>query len=244
LRAECVDDHLRLFANEVLLADVVDDALSSGTVALVAQTFEEGDLRIAFDNVAISAPASTSSSAAPVLFEDDFSSADSGWDRVEDEDATTDYADGRYVISVRKTSWLTWANPGEFFEDVVIDVDARQIEGPDDNNYGVICRYQDVNNFYRILISGDGYYTILKYLDGENTTLIQWTATGAINQGNASNHMTVTCEGDRLALVINGQFVAETFDDTFADGDIGLTAGAYDEPGVSVAFDNVVVTQP
>jgi len=43
---------------------------------------------------------------------------------------------------------------------------------------------------------------------------------------------------------VNDRFVAETSDDALSEGDIGLTAGAFNEPGVRVAFDNVVVTTP
>ena len=34
---------------------------------------------------------------------------------------------------------------------------------PDNNAYGVICRYTDLQNFYVFLVSADGYYAIGKY---------------------------------------------------------------------------------
>jgi hypothetical protein len=242
LRAECIGDHIRLFANGTQLTDVVDEELGSGSVALIAETFDTGNLEVKFDNAVIAVP--TAQYQAQVLFSDDFSSPDSGWDRGSDKETQADYVDGKYQIAVNITKQYVWGNPGKSFEDAVIDVDAHQLAGPDNNDYGVLCRYQDNDNFYRILISGDGYYTFLKLDKGESTTLIDWTRSSAINQGAASNHLTVTCAGNRLALSINGEYVAEASDDTFGKGDIGLTAGAFDTPGVKVAFDNLVVTAP
>ena len=242
LRVECIGDHLRLFANGVLLADVVDGALAGGSIALVVETFDDPGVTIGFDNAVVGAPAA--GAGAEVLFSDDFSSANSGWDRASDKDSLSDYVDGQYVIAVHVESLYVWANPGQSFGDVVVDVDTAQLEGPDNNDYGVLCRYQDQDNFYRILISGDGYYAFIRQVEGESTLLIDWTQSSAINQGAARNRLTVICEGDTLALLVNDRFVAETSDDALSEGDIGLTAGAFNEPGVRVAFDNVVVTTP
>jgi hypothetical protein len=242
LRAECVGDKLRLFANDVLLAEVADDALDAGSVALIVETFDEGGVTASFDNVSIAVPAE--GSGVDVLFSDDFSSPDSGWDRASDKDSSTDYVDGRYVIGVNTDRLFVWANPGLSFADVVIDVDAFQLAGPDNNDFGVFCRYQDAENFYRILISGDGYYAIIRQTGGESTPLIDWTRSSAIELGAVRNHLSVVCDGDYLGLWVNDEFVAEAFDDTLGEGDIGLTAGTFDEPGVQVAFDDLVVTAP
>ena len=127
---------------------------------------------------------------------------------------------------------------------MAIDVDAHRVSGPDDNQYGLFCRFQDEGNYYEFDISGDGYYAIFLRQGGEYRTLASWTATKAINQGQASNHLSVLCEGDRLGMWINGEFVAEVFDDTFSEGEIALIAGSIDEPDVLVAFDNLRVSQP
>ena len=97
-----------------------------------------------------------------VLFQDDFSDTSSGWDRVSVEDGVTDYADGAYRIFVNTSDSDVWANPGLKFDDVYVEVDATKIGGADDNDYGVICRYQDGDNFYFFVISSDGYYGVGK----------------------------------------------------------------------------------
>ena len=74
------------------------------------------------------------------------------------EYGSTDYENGGYRINVIQTTPLSLANPYQSFQnDVRIEVDATKIGGPDDNAFGVQCRYQDVDNYYFFYISSDGY---------------------------------------------------------------------------------------
>ena len=56
LRAECVGDALRLFANGVLLAEVTDTEYSTGDIALIAVSFEPEPVTVEFDNLKVSEP--------------------------------------------------------------------------------------------------------------------------------------------------------------------------------------------
>jgi hypothetical protein len=181
-----------------------------------------------------------------VLFRDDFSDPSSGWDRVDTADGVTDYQDGRYRILVNTPNTDVWANPGLAFGDVIVEVDATKAGGPDDNDFGVICRYQDIENFYFFLLSSDGYYGIGRVVDGEQTLIgdDQLYPDDAIRQGEATNHIRADCVGSSLTLHINGVELAEVQDDTFASGDVGLLAGTFDQPGTELLFDDFVVKRP
>ena len=89
------------------------------------------------------------------LFFDDFSETGSGWDRFEGEIGSTSYQDETFQIRVNEPNTDLFANPGQLFKDVVIEVTANRLGGPLDNNFGVICRYQDEKNFYAAQISSD-----------------------------------------------------------------------------------------
>lgn len=181
-----------------------------------------------------------------LLFQDAFSDPSSGWDRVRSSEGMTDYENGRYRIVVNATNADYWSNPGLYFKDVAIDVDAGKMAGPDDNDFGVLCRYQDTKNFYFLIISSDGYYGIGIVQDGEQKLLEppHMYHSESINPGDGPNHIQATCQGSRLALQVNGELIAETNDSTFADGDIGLIVGSFDEPGVDIWFDNLLVRNP
>jgi hypothetical protein len=180
--------------------------------------------------------------AGTVLFEDDFTDETSGWNR----GGGTDYADGVYQIIVAESQTKVWANPGLRFTDVIVEVDATTLAGPEDNDLGVQCRVRDNENFYFFLISADGFQVIGRVLKGEPTFLSAdvMQPAEAIVQGYATNHLRAACVGQELTLSVNGSLVAQAADDSFADGDVGLTAGSYVEGGVEVLFDNFKASQP
>lgn len=192
-----------------------------------------------------SAPAGGDPSAV-VLFSDDFSDPNSGWDRVVADEGTTDYEDGHYRILVNQPQHDYWANPGQTFGDVRIEVEATKAGGPDDNDFGLICRYQDVDNFYAFLISSDGYYGIMKVADGTSEILgnANLMETDSIQQGASTNRIRGDCVANNLTLYVNGQQVHRVQDSAFGSGDVGLLAGTYDESGTDIHFDNFFVYRP
>lgn len=183
---------------------------------------------------------------AGVLYSDDFSDPNSGWDRVQSDEGVTDYENGAYRIFVDQSQHDYWANPGRSFGDVRVEVDATKTGGPDDNDFGLVCRYQDTENFYAFLISSDGYYAILKYSGGTSESLGTdgMLSTVAVNQGAATNHIRADCVGDTLTLYANGTRLHSTTDSQFTSGDVGLIAGTFDEPGTDISFDDFVVREP
>ena len=180
-----------------------------------------------------------------VLFQDDFSNDQSGWPKVRTDEGITDYQDGMYRILVNLENQDFFGYPGLSLQpDVRIEVDATKVAGSDDNDFGLLCRYQDNNNFYQFLISSDGYVGILKYVDGSMQNLGAETLleNDAVHTGNAKNHIRADCIGDTLTLYVNGEQVSTVTDTSFGGyGDVGVFAGTYDTPGTDIYFDNFVV---
>lgn len=176
-------------------------------------------------------------------FRDDFSAASSGWTTTDTEQLRIAYQDGALHFVVNALDSTGWAVVGKRADNFTLDVDAAQVEGPDDNHYGVIVRYADDKNFYRLDISGDGYAGISRYRDGAWEVLVDWKESEAIKQGATTNHLRVVADGPQLAWIVNGTTVAEVADADILSGDIGLTAGTFfDQAGVHIAFDNFEVT--
>ncbi|MCA9924830.1 MAG: hypothetical protein KC419_23220 [Anaerolineales bacterium] len=152
-------------------------------------------------------------------------------------------------ISTSQPGQIWWTNPGRQFDDVIVTVDARQLEGPNDNAFGIICRYQNEENFYLFLISSDGYYMIGKYQSG--TTQIQYLSgndefvfSDVITQGAAVNQIRAGCVGNQLTLSVNGIQLDSVTDPTFVTGDVGLGLSTF-EPGTAVIqFDDFRVLAP
>lgn len=184
---------------------------------------------------------------ANVLFQDDFSDTSSGWDRINQPEGITDYNDGVYRIFVNTVNTDIWANPGLDFSDARVQVEATKVGGSDNNDFGVICRYQDPDNFYFFIISSDGYYGIGKLKDGQQTLIGEdaMPPSEAIIQGDAANRLRADCIGPILSLYANDEFLAQYEDSDFASGDVGLIAGTSPEaPGTDILFDNFQVLKP
>jgi hypothetical protein len=183
-----------------------------------------------------------------VIFQDDFSNDVSGWPKIRSEEGITDYENGVYRILVNLENQDFFGVPDVSPQkDVRIEVDATKAGGSDDNDFGILCRYQDNNNYYQFLISSDGYVGILKVVDGslQNIAAENLVEHPAVNTGDAHNHIRADCIGETLTMYVNGQQVSTAQDIAFpGSGKVGVFAGTYDEPGTDIRFDNFVVTAP
>jgi len=182
-----------------------------------------------------------------ILFSDDFSNPSSGWDQVDEPLYMTDYYENSYRIFENETMADVWSNPDSLsFGDVTVKVDAIKKAGPDDNDFGLICRYQDVDHFYYAVISSDGYFGIIKVTSDGSATLGRENLefSDSVSQGYASNRIRLDCIGDVLTLYVNGDQLDRQIDDDYAIGNVGLIAGTYNTAGTDILFDNFIVLQP
>lgn len=184
------------------------------------------------------------------LLNDEFDgSKDCGWALYNGNGVTSKIEEGVLRISNSLSGEVTWALANRNFDDVIINVQARQVGGPDDNAYGVICRYQSPDNFYVFLISGDGHYAVGKYKTGSSqieylTGEGQYVFSDAINQGEATNEIRASCIGNELSLSVNGIPMETVTDPTFVTGDVGLGASPF-QPGTTVIeFEGIRVVAP
>ncbi|MEW6405801.1 MAG: hypothetical protein AB1649_28760 [Chloroflexota bacterium] len=182
-----------------------------------------------------------------ILFQDDFSDSSSGWPhQVGDSDKAAEYSNGQYLVRAITAYQDVWAHPGLSFSDVSIEVDATKSNGPDDNNFGLICRFVDDGNFYFFWVSSDGFFAIGKYQNGESSLISgdSMLATSAMNAGNVTNHLRADCVGSALTLYANGELLSTVTDSSFSSGDIGVMVGTFEQPDLGILFDNFVVRAP
>jgi hypothetical protein len=153
-----------------------------------------------------------------------------------------------------------------------LDLRARAVgaEGPLNNGYGVVFRYQNPQNFYAFLVSSDGYYSVVRALDGDQRWLSNWIDSPMVIQGiGAENRLRVVASGDQFRFWINDMpaqvcvpddpaaestYVAGTCregamldvlqDAALASGQVGVVALTFGEPDVVATFDDIVVYSP
>jgi hypothetical protein len=202
----------------------------------------------AFEQTAISIQ-QTATAEYITLFHDDFSDPNSGWEFYENENGSAGYESGGYRLHVITANRLIWDTlPDIFQNDIRIEVDATKIDGPDEDSLGVICHYQDNENYYYFAIANNGYAAIYKYLQGKFTVISsedgKWQKVDGIYPGSANNHIHADCIGNTLTLYANGAQIATATDDSFTGGQVSLAAGTFDTGGVDILFDNFFVYRP
>ncbi len=178
-------------------------------------------------------------------------------------------AGGALRIEVASPQSLPFSTARWHFSDFDLTLIARPVDGPLDNGYGVIFRAQDPSNYYLFLISSDGYYRVLREVNGEEKILSDWIPSDLIRQGmNVENRLRVTAQGSTFQFYINdervelcvpddpaaistyvdecidGAMYDSLVDESLATGQVGVIAVSFEEPGVVVEFDNVLVVGP
>jgi hypothetical protein len=180
------------------------------------------------------------------------------------------------VLSIKYGSGLSdqvvWSTLDRKFSDFDLRVTTQLVSGPvDQNQYGVIFRYRDAQNFYVFRITSDGYYLLAKVENGLQDKVSDWGQTDAIRQGSdAANEVRVIARGDEFRFFVNsqpvplclkgqnrfsmwrepgvcvegGELTTVYRDSAFKQGRVALTAGTIDGSDIEVAFDDLVIVGP
>jgi hypothetical protein len=182
-------------------------------------------------------PVGSGGSSSALPFTDDFIDPNSGWEVGSMSDGSFGYGNGYYFVKATTNGTNMYGAAAlSNIQNVEINVDAAQFSAPDNNNtgYGVICRLQTdgSDDGYYFRISGDGYYSVIAHYNDTFNSLLTgdtWQDAPSVNQGNVSNHIDVTCNGNQLTMVVNGTTVFTGMDDHFSSGGMALLGAVYED---------------
>lgn len=108
---------------------------------------------------------------------------------------------------------------------------------------GMVCRAQDVKNFYAFLVNGTGGWGIARVRGGNVEVLARGPAPRQVMDGAFDGTMQVECEGDMLRLSLNGKRMGEARDAAFDHGISGLMMAGEKLGGTNAVFDDFVLEQ-
>ena len=198
--------------------------------------------------VLVSISACTPRTASELPFVDNFSDAASGWGADETEAFSRGYVEGEYSIEVHSPNQFLWADPGQVFDDVAVEVDLYPAPGSENGYAGVLCRHEDLQNFYYFAVGSEGYYAIFRRVDGSELEILSGGGSAvrseAIRQGEQVNHILAVCQGNTLSLYANGELLETVEDSTHRLGDVGVGAASRAPGDVRFHFDNFQATEP
>lgn len=187
----------------------------------------------------------TPSPVPRMILQDDFGDPGSGWVLESSDEFEGSFEEGRLHLQVKAPRLLVWIQNPELqsLDDFDLEVDATQVSGPDNNEFGVMFRFQNPDNFYAFLITGEGRFGLIAKINGEYYNIINFTLAPSVQPGMSTNRLRLVADGPQLSVYANGDLLAIVPDNTFRRGDIFLAAGAFEEGGVHIAFDNIKVTE-
>lgn len=179
-----------------------------------------------------------------VIYSEDFESPGPEWEPWQESEGSIDVEKGEFSVTINVEENLIWGRTYNTYSDNIFKFSARVEESVGNGEFGAICRFQDVDNFYAVTISEDGYYGIWKFVDDEYTVLTDWEYLANFDGGTNWVDFTVGCVGSTITLSIDGKTLAQVEDTSLPSGDIGLIAGSLDQGGLIVNFDNLVIAEP
>lgn len=176
-------------------------------------------------------------------FLDNFENGDN-WSLYEDEHVLFRVADEALrMAAFNPESWdgfmLSWPQINNFY----LEMTATTNDCSGLDRYGLVARSVRTGEGYAGYLFGiscDGQFS-LRIWDGEAfTRLIDWTASEHIQAGSdQSNRIGIMMEGENISLYANGNLLAETTDETYEEGRIGVFVGSVNTEDFTVLVQEV-----
>ncbi len=185
-------------------------------------------------------------SSGAVLLKDDFSDDTTGWEIINNVYELKGYSSEGYLISINNNGGRSTSTTGLQFSDVKVQVEAHKLTGSNDSYMGIVCRYQDSQNYYRFFVTPDGYTGLVRVVNGEPSTLPdgKMLYNHNVKQNDEINLLEVFCVGNQLSLVVNGKLALTAEDEQLTKGDVGVFAETGQGGAGSFVFNDFIVSKP
>ncbi len=200
--------------------------------------------------------------ATELPWQDDFSDGDFvGWTIVDDQPNTSGPGSWQVedrVLTQTSNIYVTQNEYEVFLGTHIYTGDANwqnysfnaNIKSTDDDGIGILFRYQDYNNYYRLILLQDAgnrgpFQRLQKRVNGSFTTIAEDTPDQAIPSGWFS--ITADVRGDTITIYLNHELLFQTIDQTFNTGKIGFMCYAHNGTfidDVSVTSEKLVYEKP
>jgi hypothetical protein len=157
--------------------------------------------------------------------------------------AVADGARG-YRLGLRQNeSVVSSTLPGRLPADQVVEASFSSEGSPLDAAFGVVCRAESNDTYYRLGVGNDGTYAIARVQDGASTVLTgngKWVRDRRLPTTPGFFLVRGECRGEDLTLVANSEVVA-TAKDTVLDGPgrAGVFVETFAEPNATVSVNHV-----
>jgi len=122
--------------------------------------------------------------------------------------------------------WNTYTQTNES-QMTTVTATVKKQSGSLSSGYGILFCYQDNNNFYRLLITTGGYYSVYVKVGGTYSAIIPWTSTPSLHLNGGvgvENEISVTQQSlNDFSIYFNGTFETTFSNANFSGGRAGFS---------------------
>jgi hypothetical protein len=166
-----------------------------------------------------------------------------GWPTIDEATAKVSIISGKYNFELGPYDARFISTTGVDAENLYAEVDVAVSACPASGGYGLLFRQSTGGNYYALIITCSGWYSLLARVGG--TLAKDPVASGALPAGidpkNGSHVVGVATQGDTISMYLDGQLIGQATDTRLDSGDIALYAFTESDSLIQVAFDNLEV---
>jgi hypothetical protein len=181
-------------------------------------------------------------SAQKVIFSDNFNDNHNNWFLDSANGMSFLVYNGKYVIDNNDSGTHASFVPVNIDsnKNYSINLTVTHTAGSIGYGFGLYFGGLDINNFYYLDISCNGYFSFGKYANGSHTAIISWTASPLVKKGEyESNKLGVVKDGTYWKLMINDQVATTVPIGPFMGNKVGFTQSVKQR----IEYDDLTVKQ-
>ena len=168
---------------------------------------------------------------------EEFSDNSRDWTTGSTDDREYQLYGGKYYFEHKKESG-GYSSSTDFnidsSKDFEIETKIDKISGVNNYSYGLMWG-KEGNNSFRFFITANGYYKIVRNVDGNEEKIIKWTTTSYLNKENgASNILKIDKKGSSYSFYANGNYLTSIDFEPFYGNGMGFVA--YNKQKIAIDY--------
>ncbi|MBI2485449.1 MAG: hypothetical protein HYW01_00515 [Deltaproteobacteria bacterium] len=179
-----------------------------------------------------------------VLQADNFTTLDPGWGEA---GPNLSAANGKLTLQADVNAGFVALNQANRFEDIDAGINVSMAKSEDQSwGGGLVFWATDYDNYYALLVSGDGQFSIRRYVNARSMAPVDWRESSALKEGIGQvNYLRVVTKGNQVTVYINGSEVV-TFNSQPPQGGgfIGVKGSSAEKSQIIWEFSELKVTKP
>jgi hypothetical protein len=182
------------------------------------------------------------SSLGQVIFEDRFQTS-AGWNISRSSRGEISIAGSEINIVINQAnSYLYAYRESPDLDDYFVQIRAKTSLCSGRDEYGLLFRLSNDQNFYRYSLSCSGEVRLEKIVAGGVVTLQPWTRSASIPVGAPSiSNLEVLAQGEEMSFFINGDLQFKVVDEDLKIGSFGVFGKSSGDSAYTVSFSDLVV---